>query len=141
MAKQEKEGLSKTRGQGENPVADSMSMDEFLKSVGYTDTQELTFEQRPLEPGKIWLVDFQGIVDIGEKEIMGRVSQFNIYGAIGLPKDEYAGKKFTFIPGGLFDFVVKKKELKKGDKLALQFLGTVELEDSRKANQWKIIKL
>lgn len=126
---------------GENPAADGMSMDEFLSQHGFTDSEELTFNIRPLKINDIWLCEYLGIVDVGSKEISGRISEFNIHGGKGLSGDEYEGVKFSFIPGGLFDYILKKKEIKTGTKLALQFLGTEMLENGNRANQWRIVKI
>ncbi len=62
---------------------------------------------------------------------------FIIYHAQDLISAEY----FSFVPGGLFDHIIKEANIVTGMRLGVQYTGQIKLKNGMPANQWVIVKL
>jgi hypothetical protein len=57
-------------------------------------------------------------------------------------RDLKTGEDFSFVPGGLFDHIIREKNIVNGDRLGVVFKGQVDLAGTnQRANQWDIVKL
>lgn len=64
-------------------------------------------------------------------------TEFTIYHG----RDLVSGEFFSFVPGGLFDHIIKESRISTGDRLGVQFKGQIKLKSGQPANQWVIVKL
>jgi hypothetical protein len=95
--------------------------------------QNLTFAPwRPKEGDRRTLV-FLGFKSAHSKEFD---KDFNIYHG----RDLKTGEFFSFVPGGLFDYIIKENNIVTGMRLGVQFAGQAKLPGGP-ANQWVIVKL
>ena len=104
-----------------------------LEFDGEEVEQNLTYNQWKPEIGDSRTFVLMGFEERESKEFKGTFLVY--YG-----KDLKTGEDFSFAPGGLFDYIIKDKNIVNGDRLGVRFRGTVEIPSGR-ANQWDIVKL
>lgn len=105
-----------------------------LEFEGEEIEQNLTFAPwRPKDGDKRTFV-FMGFKTAQSREFG---TDFNIYHGQDLVTGEY----FSFVPGGLFDHIMKEANIQTGQRLGVQFKGQIKLKSGQPANQWVIVKL
>ena len=74
---------------------------------------------------------------IGFQTRTGENGEYQIWTAMDLEK----GEQFSFVPGGLFDWLANEGKIVTGQKLGLRYKGKKELPNGQRANDWDIVTL
>ncbi len=106
---------------------------EPLEFDGEEVESNLTFSIWKPDNGETRTFELMGFEERESKEFKGK---FLVY----FCKDLKTGEDFSFAPGGLFDYVIRERNIVNGDRLGVRFRGQVRIE-SGMANQWDIVKL
>ena len=100
--------------------------------AGYTVDQPLAGAYWKPEAGDSKVIELNGF-----QTREGENGEYQIWTA----KDLETGEQFSFVPGGLFDWLAKEGKIVTGAKLGLRFKGKKELPNGQRANDWDIVTL
>ena len=119
-----------------NNPKDSRSLSQvhgLLEFEGEEIESNLTFAIWKPAEGETRTFELSGFERRESKEFKG---EFLVY----FCKDLKTGEDFSFAPGGLFDYIIRERNIVSGDRLGVRYRGQVRIE-SGMANQWDIVKL